>query len=299
MGLPSWISNPVGYAVDHTPSWAPPAAPGSLQAAGNALNENNWSNPFSSGANSFDMFAGGASSSNPYARMAGRTVGSVFALGTGGEALFGSDAAPSFTAEGEGGNAAYYGAGGGAGGGTGAFGAGEVGFGSDVLPAAGTALSTGGGLFSGLSSFLPSMGQFGAGLGLASSGYGLYLSDQARRERQKQVQRQREYQDKLNALIANPGSVTSLPGYQFRLDQGSQAVARRMASLGYGAGSGNLGTGLTKYGQDYATGELERQEGLLSQLYGMSGPNINVRDPYEMAGRSLASLGYGVGRLNG
>lgn len=297
MGLPHWVTNPVDYAVDHTPSWAPPAAPGSLQSVGDALNENNWSNPFSRDANSFDRFAGGASADNPYIRAAGRTVGSVFALGYGGDALFGGEAGAGMTAEGEGGNASYFGAGGGGAGG-GAFGAGEVGLGSDIIPAAGNALSSGGGnFFSNLS--MPSMGQFGAGLGLASSGYGLYLSDQARRERNKQVQRQREYQDRLNALIANPNSVTSLPGYKFRADQGSQAVARRMASLGYGAGSGNLGTGLVKFGQDYATGELERQEGLLAQLYGMSGPNINVRDPYEMAGRSLASLGYGVGRLNG
>jgi hypothetical protein len=122
------------------------------------------------------------------------------------------------------------------------------------------------------------------------------MAKQAQDERKRKLQQQREYQSRLNNLMANPGSVTSLPGYEFRRGQGEQALMRKMASMGY-LNSGNLGTGLSKYNQDYATGELERQQGLLAQLYGMSGPNTSVRDPFEMASRSLASLGYGVGRM--
>lgn len=246
----------------------------------------------------------GSPDEDPFTRFLTRATYLSTAYGAG-SAMFGegAGAGSSLTAEGEGGNAGYYGAGGGgstgpagwgetSGAGAGAAGAGEV-AGWSPWGGFGTGANVGTG------SNALTLGNVGAGLSIASSGYGLYLADQARRERQKQLSRQREYQDKLNALMANPGSVTSLPGYQFRMDQGGEAVARRMASMGYGAGSGNLGTALTKYGQDYATGELERQEGLLAQLYGLSGPSVGVRDPYEMAGRSLASLGYGVGRLNG
>lgn len=265
--------------------------PGSPTALMHAVSADDWSNPYGR-ENSWDRFAGGGSSGNPFIRGAGRTVGTVAAGLTGAGYFGGGEAAPaaSLTAEGEGGNAAYYG-------GSDVGGGGALGTASldpEMAGVTGYAAPSGGWSFG-----MPSLGQFGAGLGITSSMYGLYLSDQARRERNRQLQRQREYQNQLNALISNPGSVTSLPGYSFRMGQGEQAVARRMAASGFGGRSGNLGVALTKYGQDYATGELERQEGLLAQLYGLSGPSTNVRDPYEMAGRSLGSLGYGVGRLNG
>jgi hypothetical protein len=44
------------------------------------------------------------------------------------------------------------------------------------------------------------------------------------------------------------------PGYQFRMDQGTQAL-ERSAAAGGGLLSGGTGKALTQYGQDYASGE--------------------------------------------
>jgi hypothetical protein len=44
------------------------------------------------------------------------------------------------------------------------------------------------------------------------------------------------------------------PGYQFRMDQGQQALERSAAARG-GLISGGTGKALTEYGQDYASGE--------------------------------------------
>lgn len=44
------------------------------------------------------------------------------------------------------------------------------------------------------------------------------------------------------------------PGYQFRMDQGQQALERSAAASG-GLLSGGTGKALTQYGQDYASGE--------------------------------------------
>lgn len=267
---------------------------------------NNWRAPFGHDTSSFDDIFGAGTSGSPTLRNTARGAGATMGIGAlfgaaGGAATEGAEGAggaASYTAEGEGGNAAYYG--GDAAGAGGASADPEMWNTGPSETASMDPESWGGAPYAapGSSAFSwPSLSTMGHAVGLGSSAYGLYMAEQARRERQRQLQRQRDYQSQLNDLIAHPERVTQLPGYRFRQQQGEEAVARRMASLGYGAGSGNLGTSLVRYGQDYATGELERQEGLLAQLYGMSGPNINVRDPYDMASRSLASLGYGAGRL--
>lgn len=79
-----------------------------------------------------------------------------------------------------------------------------------------------------------------------------------------------QYQTQLAALMANPSSITSTPGYQFQLDQGLAAVNGSAAAGGY-LNSGNRATALEKYGQDYASTQLQNQELLLAQL---SGANV-------------------------
>lgn len=78
---------------------------------------------------------------------------------------------------------------------------------------------------------------------------------------------QQYYQSQLQQLIANPGSVTSLPGYQFNLSQGEQAVARQ---FGASAGGGTEGTALTGYAENYANNAYSTQVGVLSSLAGLS-----------------------------
>lgn len=82
---------------------------------------------------------------------------------------------------------------------------------------------------------------------------------------------QQQYAKQLQDLIANPSQVTSLPGYQFMFDQGSQAVQRASAAKGF-LNSGNEGTALVQYGQAFATNALTQQEQLLASLSGLQTP---------------------------
>ena len=54
------------------------------------------------------------------------------------------------------------------------------------------------------------------------------------------------------SLLANPSSVTSLPGYEFRRQQGQQAIERSAAAKGM-LQSGNNLTNIMDYNQNYAT----------------------------------------------
>ena len=58
--------------------------------------------------------------------------------------------------------------------------------------------------------------------------------------------------NKLNALLQNPESVSSTPGYQFAYNQGLEAVNRTAAAKGQ-LGSGNRLYDLTKFGQGLAS----------------------------------------------
>jgi hypothetical protein len=96
---------------------------------------------------------------------------------------------------------------------------------------------------------------------------------------------QQQYAKMLNDLIANPQSVTSLPGYDFNKSQGEQAVARQMAGSGF-LGSGNEAIALEQYGQNYATSAYQTQASLLASLAGL---NVNP----------TSGLGTASGALSG
>lgn len=77
------------------------------------------------------------------------------------------------------------------------------------------------------------------------------------------------YQQQLKDLYSNPGSITSMPGYQFAFGQGEQAVTRQYAA-GQALGSGQLGTALVQYGQGYAENALSQQENFLLAASGLA-----------------------------
>ena len=83
---------------------------------------------------------------------------------------------------------------------------------------------------------------------------------------------QQGYASQLQQLINNPSSVTSLPGYQFQFNQGSQAVARQMAASGFG-GSTNEADALTQFGQGLASSFYQQQSSLLASLSGLTSPS--------------------------
>ncbi len=104
---------------------------------------------------------------------------------------------------------------------------------------------------------------------LAGSAYGLYDSYQQRqKEKAAQAQKQ-QYIDQMNRLSADPSAVTKLPGYQFGMDQGSQALNRQLAAQGL-TGSGAQMQELQQFGQQYAGQYLSQEQQRLAGLAGMN-----------------------------
>jgi hypothetical protein len=83
---------------------------------------------------------------------------------------------------------------------------------------------------------------------------------------------QQQYAQQLAKLISDPSSVKDLPGFQFQMQQGSEAVARQMAASGF-LGSGNEATALTQYGQGLAQSFYGQQSNLLASLAGLTAPS--------------------------
>lgn len=163
---------------------------------------------------------------------------------------------------------------------------------------------------------------------LASMGSGLYGLAQSKKQRELAKKQQElaaraaaqadpfgpyraRYAQELAALSANPGSITGRPGYQFRLGEGLDAIQRRMAASGY-SGSGNEAIAMMRYGQDYASGELNTEMQRLASLAGaqfapsggqylMQGGLASMQGNQaanDLASRALASLGYGLATNN-
>lgn len=142
-------------------------------------------------------------------------------------------------------------------------------------------------------------GAFGNALSIGSGLYGLYNSEQQKRLAKQIMSRSDPfassrgmYGDRLNALMGDPSSITSVPGYA----AGLQAVERRMASQGFN-GSGNMITALSKYGGDFYNQEVQRLE-TLSGANAAPGAGSSVGGQVfsggvDTASRALASLGYG------
>jgi len=76
-----------------------------------------------------------------------------------------------------------------------------------------------------------------------------------------------QYAQQLQTLMSNPGSVTQLPGYQYGMDQATQATARQMAAGGY-LGSGNEAVALMNTGLGYSTNVYQTQLQNLAMLAG-------------------------------
>jgi hypothetical protein len=79
------------------------------------------------------------------------------------------------------------------------------------------------------------------------------------------------YIDKLNDIMAHPEKTASLPGYQFQLGQGEQAIAANNA----GKGTSNTPSGdiaVQQYGQSTA---MSAYDNYVNQLIGLSGAGQN------------------------
>ncbi len=123
------------------------------------------------------------------------------------------------------------------------------------------------------------------------------ISSQARGQSGTVFGEQQYYAQQLQKLIADPSSVTKLPGYQFQLGQGEQAVHRQMASSGF-AGSGNEATALTQYGQGFAQNAYQSQVAVLSSLAGLSSP-VNPTQGLNMASNAAGRQNDSLQQLLG
>lgn len=151
----------------------------------------------------------------------------------------------------------------------------------------------------------------GGAFNVGSGAYGMYQAQQMQ-QLMKQLQQQGDpfaqyrsgYGAQLQQLMQDPSSITSTPGYQFNLDQGTQALMRSQAAGGT-LGSGQGAMALQKYGQDYASGGFQQQ---LQNLMGLSGANVNPGQNanlqfmgnmanLNLQGNALNRIGYGSNQL--
>jgi hypothetical protein len=100
-----------------------------------------------------------------------------------------------------------------------------------------------------------------------------------------------QYGAELAQLEANPGSITTRPGYA----AGLQAIERSLASQGY-TGSGNSMFALANYGQNFFNAEANR----LATLAGAGAPpGQGGANAYQIEQNAMRGFGAGVGQMMG
>jgi hypothetical protein len=95
----------------------------------------------------------------------------------------------------------------------------------------------------------------------------------------------------VNKVNAGPGSYRTDPGYQFRVSEGEKAINNSAAARG-GAKSGATSKALTKFGQDYATGDYQN---FLANYYASLNPLQSVAG----VGQTVASQSQAGGNQVG
>jgi hypothetical protein len=113
------------------------------------------------------------------------------------------------------------------------------------------------------------------------------------------------YQNMLSNLMADPSSVTKLPGYQFQFDQGMQALERSQAASGK-LGGGTATTEAIQFGQGLASTSFNNWENILAQLAGGNIGNPGqagqlmsqgISNAYGAIGQGLGSIGGALGKI--
>ena len=148
------------------------------------------------------------------------------------------------------------------------------------------------------------VGSGGSWIGAAAGAAGAFASNKASKQAQKGAEEGARaadpfspyrdyYAGQLNDLYKSPQSITTLPGYQFRLNQGLDSINRNAAAKGY-LGSGNRLMELMRYGQDYGSQEFDNEITRLMTLSGATGGSPAA------AGQFLAQAGQiqGQGTLD-
>lgn len=137
--------------------------------------------------------------------------------------------------------------------------------------------------------------QIGSGVGnmgardwvsIISGLYGMNLSREARKASDPFGPRREGYGNDLAALEANPNLIMGKPGWR----AGQEIISRQMGARGY-VGSGNEKGAMMRYAGDFYDRELNRLAGLAGAG---TAPGNGRFNSAELAGQSLASIGYGL-----
>jgi hypothetical protein len=80
---------------------------------------------------------------------------------------------------------------------------------------------------------------------------------------------------RLQSLISDPSQVQNLPGFEFRQEQG-RAQLENIAAAGGDLLSGTTLQGLTEFGQNFATNEVNAEFNRLASLAGLSGQGVGA-----------------------
>jgi len=170
-------------------------------------------------------------------------------------------------------------------------------------------------VLSGAASGFVSGGPWGAlaggvlGMFAGDSGAGQMSPEQARRMADPYADYRAGAAAKLDALMANPNSVTNLPGYQFLAQQGTQGVERAMSARGYSM-SGNEMLALQQQNQGLANQMYNSEFDKLAMLSGAnSSPSAggtagiqqnqqNRADLFNTIGMSGKAMGQGISALS-
>ena len=100
------------------------------------------------------------------------------------------------------------------------------------------------------------------------------------------TQTENPYEQRLQQLVNDPNSISDSNAYNFRFNQGQQALERSAAAKGM-LGSGNTLAALAQYGQGMASDEYGAEVGRLGALSGQ-------RDTYNLGLKGLANSEYGM-----
>jgi len=140
-----------------------------------------------------------------------------------------------------------------------------------------------------------------AAIAVGSAVYGAYSSSKASKATIKAGKdplrsERMGYAKQLGTLQSDPSSFFSNPLYQAAYGEGQQAVTRGLASQGY-AGSGNMATGLQKYGQSFGFGMFQDYSKFLSELAGFTQNNNAPAVQAQGAQYGQAGMMQGLGDL--
>jgi hypothetical protein len=148
-------------------------------------------------------------------------------------------------------------------------------------------------------------GDISTALGLGANIYGISNSINLMQEAQTAFNQSNPmgayrptYAADLLNLIQNPSSVTSLPGYQFQMGQGVQAIDRSAAAPGgTGFGSGAEGAALAQFGQGLASNFYNQQVGVLGNLAGAGISPTGMTGAIQAQGGAASGFGSNIAGL--